>query len=679
MMTKIPPFYYSNSKRFKLLRLMVVTAVLLRHKKLLKMLLTTNDYVSVPSLAKELRCSEKTVRNDLKALDEWLKKYPLVTIERKPSVGVLLKGDDIYKKQVLRDLLNDSEEELSQDSRKLQLMKWLLTTDKMLTMQQMAEQFYVSKSTISDDLEEIDEWLSNFGLKLIRKPHLGLKIEGEEKAWRAALSRLIELLVDRSHYIWNENQLKMIEDVLQPYELALIEKEIRQTEKYLDFPLTDQAVVSLTVHIAIAVKRIKKGHGIRMDDSQLKELQTKKEYRLAEQLARRIEAWLVIKIPKEEIGYITLHLLGARVRYDQIQVKEGIGQFLSKVDQEALEIAKWLIEKTAKHTDDRLLEDEELLLGLTIHLHSALNRLRNGLSVTNPMLKEIKQMYRYAFEIVFSFIDEIENKIHLTIPEDEIAYIVLHIQAALERLQNQKHKRKRIVIVCSTGSGTSRLIEAKLSAAFPDLDIAGVASISRLNEVIVEKKPDVLISTVPLEKTNIPSITVSPLLPRHELEMLKEFLFRMNSHLQQADKRYETIKSLMNKDMIFLDLSLTDRFEIIEYLAKKLYEQGYVEREYGQSAKERETLSSTYIGGGIAIPHGEVSLIKKSAIAVAKLSDPIHWDGEEVNLVFMISNRFEENEKIKKLFQELADLSEDEEMIRKLASSKTIDEFYQCL
>lgn len=68
----------------------------------------------------------------------------------------------------------------------------------------------------------------------------------------------------------------MIADVLQPYEVALIEKEIHQTEKYLDFPLTDQAIISLTIHIAIAVKRIKKGYGIQMDDGQLKKLQTKK-------------------------------------------------------------------------------------------------------------------------------------------------------------------------------------------------------------------------------------------------------------------------------------------------------------------------------------------------------------------------------------------------------------------
>lgn len=78
--------------------MMVVTVVLVRHKKILKTLLHAAHYVPVTSLAKDLRCSEKTIRNDLKALDEWMQRYPSLKIERKPSVGVLLKGDDMSKK-----------------------------------------------------------------------------------------------------------------------------------------------------------------------------------------------------------------------------------------------------------------------------------------------------------------------------------------------------------------------------------------------------------------------------------------------------------------------------------------------------------------------------------------------------------------------------------------------------
>jgi activator of the mannose operon, transcriptional antiterminator len=297
--------------------------MLSRHKQLLKQLLNAHTYTSVAALASQLVCSEKTIRNDLKELDEFLsEKYPNIVIERKPSVGVIIRGKEAEKQKLLHDLALFEETNSSQDYRKLQFIKILLTEDKPVTMQQLAERFYISKSAIQNDLEEIEQWLQSFGLVLIRKPHLGIKVEGTEQAWRTALSRLVELLVDHSYYIFDAKQLKLIEDVLKPYELALIEKEIRKIDEWLEFPLTDQSVISLTVHIAIAIKRIKMGHRININPNQLQELQTKPEYRLAEQLAKQIEQWVAVKIPDEEIGYITLHLLGARLRYDQTNEKK---------------------------------------------------------------------------------------------------------------------------------------------------------------------------------------------------------------------------------------------------------------------------------------------------------------------------------------------------------------------
>lgn len=644
--------------------------MLSRHKQLLKQLLAAHTHTSVATLASQLVCSEKTIRNDLKALDEFLsEKYPNIVIERKPSVGVIIRGKETEKQKLLHDLAQLEETNSSQDYRKLQLIKILLTEDKPVTMQQLAERFYISKPAIQNDLEEIEQWLQSFGLVLIRKPHLGIKVEGTEQAWRTALSRLVELLVDHSYYIFDAKQLKLIEDVLKPYELALIEKEIRKMDEQLEFPLTDQSVISLTVHIAIAIKRIKMGHRIDIHTNQLQELQTKPEYRLAEQLAKQIEQWIAVKIPDEEIGYITLHLLGARLRYDQTNEKKDIEQLLTKMDNEALQIVKELIHDISLHTDERLREDKELLIGLTIHIHSTLNRLRNGLAVKNPLLKDIKQMYRYPFEIVLSLIPKVEKKINVPIPEDEVAYIVLHIQAALERIQH-KNEKIRAVIVCATGSGTSQLIEAKISAAFPKLEIAAVASIAKLNEIIAATKPDVLISTVPLEHRKIPVITVSPLLPKQELDMIEQWIERASQ-----PSRYEMLRQLMNPSCIFLDISVSNRFEAIDYIANELCKRGYVKQLYGQSAKEREALSSTYIGGGIAIPHGQIQWINQSVVAVARLSSSIDWDGEQVKFVLMIAHRLNDNRQIKKLFQEIALLSEDEQMLKQLSICKTADEF----
>ncbi|KHF29289.1 PTS system mannose-specific EIIBCA component [Anoxybacillus sp. BCO1] len=98
-----------------------------------------------------------------------------------------------------------------------------------------------------------------------------------------------------------------------------------------------------------------------------------------------------------------------------------------------------------------------------------------------------------------------------------------------------------------------------------------------------------------------------------------------------------------------------------------------------KSANDRESVSSTYIGSEMAIPHGEVQFIRQSVIAVGRLQSSVDWGGDRVCLVFMIASRMKEKERIKQLFQELVALSEDEETIRKLKQVKTARQFYQCL
>ncbi len=67
-----------------------------------------------------------------------------------------------------------------------------------------------------------------------------------------------------------------------------------------------------------------------------------------------------------------------------------------------------------------------------MHLNSTLNRLTYGLPVTNVMLGDIKRMYPFMFDRIMLVLEELEG---IEVPEEEAAYITLHFQASLERLQ----------------------------------------------------------------------------------------------------------------------------------------------------------------------------------------------------------------------------------------------------
>ena len=107
--------------------------------------------------------------------------------------------------------------------------------------------------------------------------------------------------------------------------------------------------------------------------------------------------------------------------------------------------------------------------------------------------------------------------------------------------------------------------------------------------------------------------------------------------------------------------------------------QGFVKKEFIHSAVLRERTSATSIGSSIAIPHGNPSGILRSRIAVAVLKKPIEWGAEKVSLVFLLAVVDEDPQVIKRLFNELSFLSEQDELVSELTKQNKVSAFYKCL
>ncbi|MBR9856322.1 MAG: phosphoenolpyruvate--protein phosphotransferase [Gammaproteobacteria bacterium] len=94
-------------------------------------------------------------------------------------------------------------------------------------------------------------------------------------------------------------------------------------------------------------------------------------------------------------------------------------------------------------------------------------------------------------------------------------------------------------------------------------------------------------------------------------------------------------------------VSLADKAAVIQALADWLEQDGHVAAGYGVGLLAREVQASTYLGQGIAIPHGTRQcrhLIKKTGIKVMHLPDGVPWDdGETAYLVLGIAARFDEH------------------------------------
>ncbi|WP_155837136.1 PTS sugar transporter subunit IIA [Aneurinibacillus terranovensis] len=365
--------------------------------------------------------------------------------------------------------------------------------------------------------------------------------------------------------------------------------------------------------------------------------------------------------------------MGAKLRLPDEHGKEH-GFLLSHVDPAALQFSGKLISYLSDIMGESLEKDEELFVNLSVHLHSSLYRLRNGLTLFNPMTEEIKRMYRYTFEMILSILPLLEEETGIAIPEEEIAYIVLHFQSALERKKALSHAKKAI-IVCTMGIGMSQLLQAKVQRKFDSIEVIDVVSEAESHKMIRERKPDFVISTVPIEKIECPSIVINPLLSESEEKKLEDFV----AELQNPYKKntFPFLKECLDKELFFLNWDGENVEDLLAVMADKLVQKGIVAPGYIESVKQREKISSTYIGSGIAIPHGNPEWVYSTGIACARLKTPVQWGEGMVWLLFMLALKKEEKERNKYLFQEMNQLMDQDNFLEEVKKKTTIEDIYE--
>ncbi|PAE30344.1 transcriptional antiterminator [Paenibacillus sp. 7884-2] len=633
-----------------------------RQKELLQILLTEyKEPLHLQQLATRLDCSEKTVRNDLNQIDLYLPEVSNGSIKRKPGVGITLEMDETERFEVLHLLLSTSPFQGKRE-RIIEIAFQLLTSKNPITIQELVSQYYVAKTVIKKELDNIQSWLAPFDLEVISKPGLGHMIKGTELQKRQALSRLPLLVstADKNYVL----------DLFLPHEITTVKKALRDLRQNYQLSFTDEAMESLLVHALIMLKRTRQKSPVLVPDEEKVHDDNQEEYHYAASFFKQLEATFRISFPGDERVYFTWHLISSKMT-------ESSGKDKLSSDDFSLEVVSSLTRKLSKLTLFPFEKDAILESGLVVHMHSVINRIRYGFPITNPMLSEIKKMYPYMFSMIILTLGEVKQTYNLDIKEDEAAYLVLHFQASIERMEGSKSKRRKTLIVCHMGVGMSHLLEAKITQNYKGIEIAACVSKAEVDQVLKKEQVDFIISTVPLEKVEVPYIIISPLLETKDKEKLSQFIDELDHKVVKSGG--SSLQRLISKDLFFLGVDKEHRYEVVELLGNALIQKGYVKENFTHNALLRERKSATSIGGGIAIPHADPNLIHKSAIVVAILKDPIEWGNEFVSVVFMLAIANVDQKITREVIGQIAAISEHPVLGKELADAQDMHAFIDVL
>lgn len=616
-----------------------------RQKKLLSMLLANSHmFFRIKELQKSLNCSEKTVRNDLNQLEDFLKTYKGASLIRKRGTGIALEVTEAAQADIFQNLYYVPSK--TKEERVIEVAYHLLTSSQPVTLKELAEKYFTNSADIRRDMDQIEEWLSPFHLRMMTRQRVGSIVQGEEFSKRNALAHLSELVSsqDNRDYVLN---------FFPDNEINAVKKAIRDAKHHYHLELSDGRFESLLIHALIMIKRTRQGTPVVVAENDAQSTLTTKEYEVTTYILNKLERMLRLVFPENERIYYAWHVSSA-IPHMRFEEKQSPSQFTE-------ETVTTIIKKVQRLTHVPFDEDKVLVDGLMIHMDAVLKRLSYGLHISNPMLHDIKKLYPYLFSMVVFALNEFKNKHDITIPEEEAAYLVLHFQAAIERMEKQQTPQ-RVLVVCHMGIGMSRLLEAKLEQQYKGLTITACIAKNELNAYLkCDMSIDFIISTVPLPVQDIPNVVISPLLNEADKKKLNQFVQEGKQEVKSS--RYPVLHQFIKNGLFQKDLQLTHPFEVVERLANQLVRLNLVEESFTHHVLLRERASFTSIGGKIAIPHAQPRTVKQSTVLMAVLKEPIEWGQEMVSLVFLLAINEVDRQMTPDLLKEISNLSQDPVLI----------------
>ena len=252
---------------------------------------------------------------------------------------------------------------------------------------------------------------------------------------------------------------------------------------------------------------------------------------------------------------------------------------------------------------------------------------------------------------------------------------------------------KKIVFACDAGMGSSAMGATKfrnrLKAARPDLTVINTSvdnipadcDIAVVQTTLVERAKK---SAPQAQMVTIGNFLADPNLDNLYLQLTTGDAPVIPEEETIPDPAGAVAESVLKKKVIdekgvVLNLAPVSKEEAIRAAGELLVKQGCVEPAYVDAMLDREKLVSTYMGMGLAIPHGTTQAkgtVKKTGIVFTQYPEGVDFDGEKAQLVIGIAGIGDEH---LDLLSKICDALEDEAVLEKMKTTNDVDFILQTL
>jgi len=497
-----------------------------REKMIIRYLLEQRKGVTVDLLSEKIGVSNRTVYREMSSLEDTLSQVN-ITLKRDKE-GYSLEGKRLFFEE-LENLLSDEMVELTPVQRQSKLMVLLLFADVPVKMEALANDLGVSIGTIQSDLQQVQDVFDDYDITIERQKSKGIQAKASEPSKRLVISGLISSEINEYDFLKLFSQDGTIDkdafaNMRHPFIGFLDSQYLSQSYSIVSFLVSlyfknasDTQFQRYVILLAVTIERIRKGHVISGDHFSKKQLNMDEKMNnetlhITEELPRELEAYIGFELPTAERYFMAQHI---ETFSDPVK-NEFAEDYNINLDYKV----RRLVQLVSNDLGWNFNQDETLSSDLMTHIDATVKQLDTRMPEShNPLLEKIYHEYTELSQSVQKHLKEVFPEVDFL--ENEELYVVIHFASAYERIP--KVQKLSVLIICSSGVGTGKILENRLRKYLPPNSSITISRVSQMDQVIYSDY-DLILSTLFLQGFEAEYKVVSPLLMSDEVNSIKAYV-----------------------------------------------------------------------------------------------------------------------------------------------------------
>lgn len=603
-------------------------------------------------VCEDLGISKRILSYNLEKLNYLFEKesLPAIAIE---NGNLKLAGADEEDYLHMRQVVCDSYV-LSRRERKALILYQCALLNRFSNIDLLARWLDVSRSTLITEMTELKSDLAKAQVSL-KSVKNGYMLAGEEVQVRYIL---MTAYYDAIIAIPGEVKQRYIEDDMDVCNdiTGVLEQSVWESEKMTGGNYSSDAIREIVRYCNLIYLRNRQ----KATAAGQPELEKLPEYRAADFMIQGFRK-NGIEIDERETGYLALILLSTRLN-------EREAGKLEKEIQDILDDLIGEFEKMGLISFDR---NMELYRMLAIHVRAMYYRVRYRIKIHNPFTYQIVENYYGIFSVTRKVADQLEEKYGLKFSVEEVAYLSIYIGGFLKaENQDTDLKKKKILLLCGSGLGTSYLLKQQIAGLLGDSyryvikdlrsfrkeDLAEYAMVLSTVETRVSSpnliKVDSLMTTCQKERLlnwkleeirsdeSNPMNRIINIIERYTtIQDTENLLKDLRQHVKQDDGILH-LKDVIRRDYIQIADREMELEEGIRFSCEPLIQDGAIQAHYTtaiMSMIEQYGLYFEYVPGMLLAHANAPEDVNRLGISLAVFPQPLKYEGKELRYVFTLA------------------------------------------